>query len=143
MNPLLLIAVFVVLLGILIFFMQRREPESEILPIAENDSIKEKRIVKVNDYQAQYEKEKQEETPPPETPDEASIDELDKLEGIGQEYKELLRVAGYTKLEDFADSNPEELYSKIVEINEEKGITVKTPSLEEVEEWIKSVTHRD
>ena len=145
MNPILVIASFVVLLGILLYFMQKRATEPEILPRAENESITEKRIVKASDYQAQYEKEKKEEPPTPETKtakEEIIIDDIAELAGVGPKYQELLRAAGYTSIKTIADSNPENLYSKLLETNEETGITKRPPTLKNTEEWIKAAGSR-
>ena len=145
MNPILVIAAFVVLLAILLYFMQKRKTEPEILPRAENESITEKRVVKVSDYQAQYEKEKKEETPTPETKitvEETSVDDISELEGVGPKYQELLRAAGYTSIKAIAESNPENLYTKLLETNEETGITKRPPTLKNIEEWIKAAGSR-
>ena len=109
MNPILVIAVFVVLLGILLYLMQKKETEPEILPRAENGSITEKRVVKASDYQAQYEKEKKEEPPAPETKitdEETSVDNIAELEGVGPKYQELIRAAGYTSIKTIAVRTP-------------------------------------
>lgn len=144
MNPILVIAAFVVLLGILLYFMQKKETAPEILPRAEKESITEKRVVKANDYQAQYEREKKEQ-PTPETKitdEETSVDDIAKLEGVGPKYQELLRTAGYTSIKTIADSNPETLYKKLIETNEETGITKRPPTLKNIEEWITAANSR-
>ena len=145
MNPILVIAAFVVLLGILLYFMQSRESEPDILPRAENDSMKEKRVIKASDYQAQYEKEKKEEPPPPETEIEEKeiiIDDIAELEGIGPKYQELLRAAGHTSIKTIAESEPDALYSRLMEVNEETGITKRPPTLRNIEEWIRAASSR-
>ena len=137
MNPILVIAAFIVLLGILLYFMQKREIEK--VPREEKESISERRIVKASDYQAQYEKEKKEETSTPETENsEKEIDDIAKLEGVGPKYQELLRAAGITSIKTIAESNPEALYSKLIETNMETGITKRPPTLKNIEEWIKA-----
>ena len=145
MNPILVIAAFVVLLGILLYFMQRRETEPEILPRAEEGSKKERQIVKVSDYQAQYDREKKEE-PTQESeilPEESTvIDNLADLDGVGPKYQELLRATGITNIGSIAESNPEELYSKLIEINEKTGITKRPPTLTIVEDWIMAAKSR-
>ncbi len=145
MNPILVIAVFVVLLGILLYLMQKKETEPEILPRAENESITEKRVVKANDYQAQYEKEKKEEPPTPETKitdEETSVDDIAELEGVGPKYQELIRAAVYTSIKTITESKPETLYTKLIETNEETGITKRPPTLKNIEEWIKAANSR-
>lgn len=144
MNPILVIVAFVVLLGILLYFMQKKETEPEILPRAENKSITEKKVVKASDYQAQYEKETKDEKPTPETKitEEIIIDDIAELEGVGPKYQELIRAAGYTSIKTIADSNPETLYTKLIETNEETGITKRPPTLKNIEEWIKAANSR-
>jgi len=145
MNPLLVIAAFVVLLGILLYFIQKRETEPEILPRAEKESITEKRIVKVSDYQAQYEEEKREEPPTPETKtveEEIIVDDIAELEGVGPKYQELLRAAGYTSIKTIAGADPENLHTKLLETNKETGITKRPPTLKNIEEWIRAASSR-
>ena len=139
MNPILVIAAFVVLLGILLYFMQKREMEKVLRE--EKESITERRIVKASDYQAQYEKEKKEETSTPETTNsEKEIDDIAELEGVGPKYQELLRAAGITSIKTIAESNPEALYSKLLETNMETVITKRPPTLKKLEEWIKAAS---
>ena len=138
MNPILVIAAFVVLLGILLYFMQKREMEK--VPREEKESITERRIVKASDYQAQYEKEKEETSTPETENSEKEIDDIAELEGVGPKYQELLRAAGITSIKTISESNPEALYSKLLETNMETGITKRPPTLKNIEEWIKAAS---
>jgi predicted flap endonuclease-1-like 5' DNA nuclease len=145
MNPILVIAAFVVLLGILLYYMQSREEEPERLPLVKNDSSTEKRVIKASDYQTQYEKDKKEEQPTPEMDiidSEMPIDDISELDGVGPKYQELFRAAGYTSIKKIAESTPENLYSKLMKVNEETQITKRPPTLNNIEEWIKAASSR-
>ena len=138
MNPILVIAAFVVLLGILLYYLNSREKEPEMLPQAENNSITERRIVKARDYQAQYEKEKKEEPSTLEArTEEEDFGDISELEGVGPKYQELLRAAGFTTIKSISGSKPDDLYTILLEINDEKEITKRPPTLKNIEEWIK------
>ena len=154
MNPLIVIAGFGIVLAILIYYLQSRETEpEEILPREET----EKNIVKVRDYVAQYNAEKAKEKPgkdpimeeslPEEPTTEPASEELDKddislLNGVGPKYQELLRAAGYISIKAVAESDPEDLYSILLKVNEEKGITKRPPTIRNIEEWIKSASSK-
>ncbi|MBE0633542.1 DUF4332 domain-containing protein [Candidatus Bathyarchaeota archaeon] len=154
MNPIAVIAGFVVLLAILIYYLQSRERKPET-PRAVKDS-KERNIVKVRDYDAQYkaeqakiEEEKKTEEPEVEKPildkvaDESvivepDVDDIAELTGVGPKYQELLRAAGVKSIKTIADSNAGELHALLLKTNEETGITKRPPTLRNVEDWIKS-----
>ena len=62
--------------------------------------------------------------------------DLFRLNGVGQEYAELLEVAGVDTVPELAQRNAANLTAKIEEVNEAKNLTRKTPSATEVEKWI-------
>lgn len=62
--------------------------------------------------------------------------DLFRLNGVGQEYAELLEVAGVDTVPELAQRNAANLTAKMEEINEAKNLTRKTPSVLEVEKWI-------
>ena len=153
MNPLIVIAGFVIVLAILIYYLQSRETESEESPTMEKP---EKSIVKVRDYVAQYNAEKAQEKPaekpktevlPEESTEEPLLEEPEQddialLNGVGPKYQELLKAAGYTSIKAVAESSPETLYLILLKINDEKGITKRPPTLRNIEEWIKSASSK-
>ena len=61
---------------------------------------------------------------------------LFRLNGVGQEYAELLEVAGVDTVPELAQRNAANLTAKMEEVNEAKNLTRKTPSVLEVEKWI-------
>ena len=62
--------------------------------------------------------------------------DLFRLNGVGQEYAELLEVAGVYTVPELAQRNAANLTAKMEEVNEAKNLTRKTPSATEVEKWI-------
>ena len=62
--------------------------------------------------------------------------DLARVKGIGGEYADLLECAGVNTVPDLARRNPHNLYEKLVAINSQKNLVRKTPTLEQVEQWI-------
>ena len=62
--------------------------------------------------------------------------DLFRLNGVGQEYAELLEVAGVDTVPELAQRNAANLTANMEEVNEAKNLTRKTPSAAEVEKWI-------
>lgn len=62
--------------------------------------------------------------------------DLFRLNGVGQEYAELLEVAGVDTVPELAQRNAANLTAKMEEVNEAKNLTRKTPSVLDVEKWI-------
>ncbi|MGC9357479.1 MAG: DUF4332 domain-containing protein, partial [Anaerolineae bacterium] len=62
--------------------------------------------------------------------------DLMRVKGIGEEYSDLLEKAGVDTVMELARRNPENLYAKILEINEEKHLVRRPPSLNLVKRWI-------
>jgi predicted flap endonuclease-1-like 5' DNA nuclease len=66
----------------------------------------------------------------------ANMADLFRISGVGQEYAELLEVAGVDTVPELAMRNAENLTAKMEEVNEAKNLTRRTPSLKEVEKWV-------
>lgn len=66
----------------------------------------------------------------------ANMADLFRISGVGQEYAELLEVAGVDTVPELATRKPENLTAKMEEVNEAKKLTRRTPSLKEVEKWV-------
>lgn len=62
--------------------------------------------------------------------------DLFRVKGIGEEYADLLEVAGVDTLPDLARRNPGNLYQKLVDVNEEKNLTRKLPTQSQVQGWV-------
>ncbi len=65
-----------------------------------------------------------------------TVDDLDKLNGVGPKYQELLRAAGINSIQELAKESPEELFKKLTDANEKNEITKRPPKVENVEAWI-------
>ena len=66
----------------------------------------------------------------------ANMADLFRINGIGEEYSELLEAAGVDTVPELAMRNAENLTAKMEEVNEKKKLVRRTPSLKEVEKWI-------
>ena len=66
----------------------------------------------------------------------ANMADLFRITGVGQEYAELLEAAGVDTVPELAQRNAENLTAKMEEINEEKSLVRRTPSLASVEKWV-------
>jgi predicted flap endonuclease-1-like 5' DNA nuclease len=62
--------------------------------------------------------------------------DLFRIKGIGEEYADLLEVAGVDTVPALAQRNAENLYHKLVEVNETKKLVRKVPSLAQVNGWV-------
>lgn len=66
----------------------------------------------------------------------ANMADLFRINGVGEEYSELLEAAGVDTVPELAMRNAENLTAKMEEVNEAKNLTRRTPSLKEVTKWI-------
>ncbi|MDL2223999.1 DUF4332 domain-containing protein [Bacteroidales bacterium OttesenSCG-928-M06] len=62
--------------------------------------------------------------------------DLFRITGVGQEFSELLEAAGVDTVPELAQRRPDNLTAKMEEVNAEKKLTRRTPSLAEVEKWV-------
>lgn len=62
--------------------------------------------------------------------------DLFRIKGVGEEYSDLLEAAGVDTVVELANRKPENLYSKMMEINKDKNLVRRIPSSEQVSEWI-------
>ncbi len=62
--------------------------------------------------------------------------DLFRIKGIGEEYSDLLEVAGVDTVPELAQRNPENLYQTIQKINAEKKLVRRLPSQAQVNDWI-------
>ncbi|MGD2105568.1 MAG: DUF4332 domain-containing protein [Anaerolineae bacterium] len=62
--------------------------------------------------------------------------DLFRVKGIGEEYSDLLEAAGVDTVPELAQRNPENLHRKLLEVNKEKNLVRRTPSLTEVGRWV-------
>jgi predicted flap endonuclease-1-like 5' DNA nuclease len=62
--------------------------------------------------------------------------DLFRIKGVGEEYSDLLEEAGVDTVPELAQRNPENLYAKLVEINEMKKLVRQLPSQRQVADWV-------
>ncbi|GAP05667.1 MAG TPA: DUF4332 domain-containing protein [Anaerolinea thermolimosa] len=62
--------------------------------------------------------------------------DLYRVRGIGQEYSDLLEAAGVDTVVELSQRNPENLYAKMVEVNEAKKLVRRMPTQAQVAEWV-------
>lgn len=62
--------------------------------------------------------------------------DLARVKGIGSEYADLLENSGVDTVPELAQRNAENLFKKIIEVNEEKKLVRSLPSLVKVAGWI-------
>jgi predicted flap endonuclease-1-like 5' DNA nuclease len=65
-----------------------------------------------------------------------NLSDLMRIKGVGEEYSDLLEEAGVDTVVELARRNPDNLYAKIMEINEEKNLVRRTPTLDAIKSWI-------
>ena len=62
--------------------------------------------------------------------------DLYRIKGVGEEYSDLLEEAGVDTVVELATRNPENLYAKIIEVNEAKKLVRRPPSQSMVSDWV-------
>jgi predicted flap endonuclease-1-like 5' DNA nuclease len=62
--------------------------------------------------------------------------DLMRVKGVGEEYSELLEVAGVDSVRELKHRVAAHLHAKMVEVNEAKKLVRQLPSLSSVSEWI-------
>jgi len=140
MTPIQVLSIFVVVLAILIYILQRRsapeKPEPKIEEGKTDTRIEKLKTVKPPTIEEPPEtiEEPQEIEPLPEEP----VSSLEDLTGVGPKYRELLKAAGLDSIKAIAESEPEELYAKLIEKNRELKITKRPPTLNNIQEWVKA-----
>jgi len=66
----------------------------------------------------------------------ANMADLFRIKGVGQEYAELLEVAGVDTVPELAQRSAENLAAKMEAVNTEKELVRRVPSVKEVEDWV-------
>jgi predicted flap endonuclease-1-like 5' DNA nuclease len=62
--------------------------------------------------------------------------DLFRIKGVGEEYADLLEIAGVDTVPELAQRNPENLYQKLLEVNQEKDLVRRAPSQDQVSAWV-------
>lgn len=62
--------------------------------------------------------------------------DLFRINGIAEEYGDLLEVAGVDTVPELAQRNPTNLYKTLVEVNDEKNFVRRAPGESQVKSWV-------
>ena len=65
-----------------------------------------------------------------------NLADLFRIKGVGEEYSDLLEEAGVDTIAELATRNADNLHAKILEINKEKKLTRRPPTLDEIKQRI-------
>jgi predicted flap endonuclease-1-like 5' DNA nuclease len=65
-----------------------------------------------------------------------NLADLIRIKGIGEEYSDLLEEAGVDTVKELKHRNPDNLYKALIEINQQKKLVRRAPTLKEVQKWI-------
>lgn len=65
-----------------------------------------------------------------------NLADLMRIKGIGEEYSDLLEEAGVDTVKELRHRVPQNLYQKMVEINEAKKLVRRLPTLQMVADWV-------
>ncbi len=64
--------------------------------------------------------------------------DLFRIEGIGEEYADLLEEAGVDTVVELSKRVPENLHARMEEVNEQKKLVKQSPTLDVVEKWVET-----
>ena len=62
--------------------------------------------------------------------------DLFRVNGVGEEYADLLEEAGVDTVPELAQRNPDNLYQKLVDVNLQKRLVRRVPSQTQVGDWV-------
>jgi predicted flap endonuclease-1-like 5' DNA nuclease len=69
--------------------------------------------------------------------------DLSRIKGVAGIYSDLLEQAGVDTVKELATRNPENLHTKMVQVNEEKQLAGRLPTLLDVGEWVEAAQDLD
>jgi predicted flap endonuclease-1-like 5' DNA nuclease/ferredoxin len=64
------------------------------------------------------------------------IADLMRIKGVGEEYSDLLEEAGVNNVIDLSKRNPRKLHAKLLQVNKEKKLVRRAPTLNAVQGWV-------
>lgn len=73
----------------------------------------------------------------------ANMADLMRINGVGGQYAELLEKSGVDTVKELRTRNAENLAVKMEEVNTEKNLVNRVPSLDEVTKWIEEANELD
>jgi predicted flap endonuclease-1-like 5' DNA nuclease len=62
--------------------------------------------------------------------------DLSRIKGVSTQYSDLLECAGVDTVPELGQRNSENLQLKMVEVNEEKNLVRKVPTVAQITDWI-------
>ncbi len=62
--------------------------------------------------------------------------DLYRIKGVAEEYSDLLEEAGVDTVVELSKRKPENLYAKILEVNAEKKLVRRPPTLKDIQKWV-------
>jgi predicted flap endonuclease-1-like 5' DNA nuclease len=66
-----------------------------------------------------------------------NLADLIRIKGIGEEYSDLLEEAGVDTVKELRNRDPKNLHQAISDVNENKRLVRRLPSIGQVSSWIK------
>jgi len=72
-----------------------------------------------------------------------NLADLMRINGVGEEYADLLEEAGVDTVKELATRNAENLAAAMAECNEQKNLTDRVPSAETVQGWVDQAKDMD
>ncbi len=69
--------------------------------------------------------------------------DLFRIKGVGSEYADLLEAAGVDTVPELAKRNIQNLHRRILEVNLEKKLVRRVPTLQEVTAWVEQAKKLD
>jgi predicted flap endonuclease-1-like 5' DNA nuclease len=65
-----------------------------------------------------------------------NMSDLFRIKGVGEQYSDLLEAAGVDTVVELAQRKPENLQARMTEVNEERKMVRRVPTLSEVSDWV-------
>lgn len=62
--------------------------------------------------------------------------DLFRIKGVGEEFSDLLEASGVDTVVELSKRVPENLYKKMLEVNQEKKLVRRNPPLNAVKDWV-------
>jgi predicted flap endonuclease-1-like 5' DNA nuclease len=62
--------------------------------------------------------------------------DLFRIKGVGEEYSDLLEASGVDTVPELAQRNADNLYQKLLEVNDEKELVRRLPPRKAVHDWV-------
>jgi len=70
-----------------------------------------------------------------------NLADLMRIKGVGEEYSDLLEEAGVDTVRELQHRVPENLWAKMREVNQDKNLVRRIPSLSQVQDWVEQAKH--